>query len=71
LSSSYLTLNAVSLPSKKKKITTVNVLLLILPHFCAYLSLQTLQFLLTWAQEYFLPQGAGYPNYATATYTTV
>jgi len=38
---------------------------LLLPHFCNYFSRQTLQFLLMGAQEYFLPQGAGYPSYVT------
>jgi len=53
--------------SKRNKITIVNALLLLLPHFCTYFSLQTLYFLLREAQEYFLPQGVGYPSYATDT----
>jgi len=36
-----------------------------LPNLCSYFSLQTLEFLLEGAQKYFLPQGAGYPSYAT------
>jgi len=40
---------------------------LLLPHFCAYFSLQTLQFLLEGTQTYFLSRGAGYPSYATGT----
>jgi len=55
----------VSLFSEKDKMTTVHVLLLLLPHFCTYFSLQTLQILRRGAQKYFLPQGAGYPSYAT------
>jgi len=43
------------------KIFIVNVLLFFLPQFCTYFSLQILCFLLSAAQEYFLPQGAGYP----------
>jgi len=34
--------------------------------FCNDFSFQNLQFLLKGAQEYFLPQGAGYPSYAIA-----
>jgi len=33
--------------------------------FYTYFSFQTLQFLLVEAQIYFLPQGVGYPSYAT------
>jgi len=40
---------------------------LLLPHVCTYFLLQTLQFLLRGAQEYFLPQGPGHPSYATAS----
>jgi len=47
LSSSLLSLNAFHYPSKKSRITPVNVLLLFLPHFSTYFSLQSLQFLLT------------------------
>jgi len=50
---------------KNNKITTVDVVLLLLPHFCTYFSLQTLWFMLTCAQEYFLLQGVGYPSNAT------
>jgi len=38
LSSSFLALNAGLLPSKNNKITTVNVLLLLLPRFRTYFS---------------------------------
>jgi len=48
---------------KKNKIAAVNLLLLLLPHFCTYFSLQTLLFL---SQEYFFSQGAGYLSYAAA-----
>jgi len=41
------------------------MLLLNLSRFCAYISLQTLQFLLVGTQKYFLPAGSGYPCYAT------
>jgi len=34
--------------------------------FHTYFSFQIVQFLLRGAQEYFLPQGAGHPSYATA-----
>jgi len=37
-------------------------LLLLLSYFCAYFSLQTLQFLLVGAQQDFFPPGAGYPT---------
>jgi len=55
----------VLIPSKKYKITTVNVMFLILPHFYTYFSLQTLKFSLIGGAKIFLPQGAGYPSYAT------
>jgi len=42
LSSSFLALNAFYYPKKKNKITTANVLFLLLTHFCTYFSLQTL-----------------------------
>jgi len=47
LSSSFLALNAFCNLQKKNKITTVNDLFLLLPHFFTYFSLQTLYFLLT------------------------
>jgi len=50
---------------------TANVLPSLLPRICAYFSLQTMQFLLVRTQKSFLPQGAGYPRYATASITSV
>jgi len=55
LSSLILALNALYYPSKNNKITAINVLISVLPHFCSYLSIQILQFWLTGVQEYFLP----------------
>jgi len=46
---------------KKNKITTVNVLILLLPHFCTYFSLQTLKFLLTGGVKIFLAPGRRVP----------
>jgi len=43
------------IPLKKKQVTTTNVL-----------PLRAQEYFLKGAQEYFLPQGAGYPSYATA-----
>jgi len=56
----------VLLPSKKNKISTVNVLLLQLPQLSHLFFISNYVILLTEAQEYFLPQEAGYPSYATA-----
>jgi len=41
---------------------------LLLPHFCTYFfTLNSAVFVNGGAQEYFLPQRAGYPSYATAS----
>jgi len=47
---------------KKEQKTLVNVLLLLLPLFGIYFSLQTRQVLLTGGARMFLAQGAGYPT---------
>jgi len=65
LSSLFLTLTVFYFPWKKNKITTVNVLLLLLSHFSTYFSFKLFRFCCLGAQEYFFPQGAGYPSYAT------
>jgi len=54
----------VLLPSKRNKITTVNVLFLLLPHFSPIFLFKLCT---CWqvAQEYFLSKGAWYPSYAT------
>jgi len=43
--------------SKKKLVTTANILPLFLPHFCIYFLIQTLSVSLKEAQKYFLVQG--------------
>jgi len=53
------------LPLKEEKITTINVLLLLLSHFFHLFFTLNSVVLLKGAQEYFLPQGARYPSYAT------
>jgi len=56
---------------KEQNNYAVNVMLLLLLHFCTYFSLQTLQFSLVGAQEYSLSSGARYHIYATAFLITI
>jgi len=60
LLSSYQAINAFYYPIKGKN-SWRNVLHLLLLHFCTYFSLCSFCWL--GEQEYFLPQGAGYPSY--------
>jgi len=53
------------LPLKEEKLTTVNVLRLLLSHFLHLFFTLTSAVCVEGAQEYFLPQSAGYPSYAT------
>jgi len=47
---------------------TMYGLLLLPPHFSTYFHFKLLGVLLSETQEYFLPQGARYPSYATVLY---
>jgi len=59
--------NCILLPSKDNKITTVNVLLLLLLQLLPLFFISnSIVFVDCGVQEYFLPQGAVYPSYATA-----
>jgi len=50
---------------QRRKINTVNVLCLLLSHFLHLLFALNFVVFVEGGQEYFLPQGAGYPSYAT------
>jgi len=57
LSDAFLVLSIFYPFNKMTEVTTANFLLLLLPRFCVYFSIQTLQFLLVGAQIFSRAQG--------------
>jgi len=51
----FVNINPFYYPQREQKQTTTNILHLLLPRFCSYLSLQTLQFCCWGAKIFFVP----------------